>query len=145
MSYADHFRRIREQFGKPFGEVVCDLAEQGYSRAEVADRLGICYDARFRDYISRCASQAKWKPRAELRRVKWESQTRMNRMPEYRDHLLEMNRKSQARFLRQVGPYVGTLKQLAEKAGIPPRYAQKRVREGTPVEEVFSALLEKRQ
>lgn len=53
MGYEAHFKRVHEEFGKPFSEAVRDLAEKGHSRAEIAKLFSMPYTASFRTYVNR--------------------------------------------------------------------------------------------
>lgn len=60
MGYEAHFKRVREEFGKPFSDVVRDLAAKGHSRKDIAKLCSMPYTSTFLIYVNRI-SEVQWR------------------------------------------------------------------------------------
>ena len=137
VSYSSHFQRVRNTFGKTFGEMIKELARQGHSFASSAEVLGIPMCDSFVRYAKRYAPDAEWRKHGTF--IKNE-EARRNRTPtkEEIDRLIEEGRKSNLRHVRTVAGVTGNLRELSAHFGISERAVRFRRAKGMTLEEALT-------
>lgn len=137
--YSIHFKRIREEWGKPFGDVVRELANEGHSKLAVSQILELSYNQSYRKYLKLYAADAEWSPNGRT----LAQRRAFERIPveftdKQREQSRKLARKTRERYLVTVQGKTGTMRELAKHFGISIYTVNYRRRNGMSLEEALT-------
>lgn len=147
MGYEVHFKNIREKFGKPFGEIVTELAKKGHSRRGVARILGVPYTCNFARYLKSLAPEAEWRPGPQTIEFLEAKERSYNYTPdpETIERIRALGRRPKTEHYKTVRGVTGSIPMLAKHFGLSPRTVINRRRSGMSLEEALTTPVRKKE